>query len=81
MFEPIKARTITCTRCGKTENERLFGEGFPTWCRIAEIGKAVVEVIPKMIDGIMKSIPVQRMQHPELCPDCMSELANWLEKK
>ena len=65
-FRNFNPRTIKCTKCGKQETEKTYGEGFTGW-------NTIKEVFDRDVDG--------RIIYPELCPTCVDKFLLWLNTK
>jgi len=81
VWEGQKLREIECSKCGRKENEKIFGVGFPGWCRLSEITDKKIVKGMMMIGGKTQEVSQEIQVNPELCPECMKKLCNWLREK
>lgn len=81
VWEGQKLRNIECSKCGRKENEKIFGVGFPGWSRISEITDKKIMKGTMMIGGKAQEVSQEVQINPELCPQCIQKLCTWVSRK
>ena len=81
-YQLPEPRKIICSRCSREETERTFGSGFMGWQTIREVVGKIITMEQRVgINKVIKLEPVEKFVNPELCPECMKELVDWINKK
>jgi hypothetical protein len=80
-WEGQELRSNECSKCGRKENEKIFGVGFPGWNRISEIIDKKIIKNKIIIDGKSQEVSQEIQVNPILCPDCLQKISDWLNNK